>query len=158
MKVMGRFYLPVKGCKPTKYNYIPIEIKKSTIAKAGKGAFAVEGIPKGYLGIYTGTKKKRYEDINPFYSWEVTSFDPKTGEMDNRDIFLYYIDASTNKSNWTKYVNCGMKSKYNNMECVQCYGKVYYLATRNIKPGEELFIDYGEGYRVENLGLSKSKY
>ena len=81
-----------------------------------------------------------------------------TGEQDDKDKPLYYVDAfDTKTSNWTRFVNCGLKNKYNNIESVQNYDKMYYVATKNIKKGDELFIDYGEGYRKDNLGL-KGKY
>ena len=43
------------------------------------------------------------------------------------------------------------------MECEQRFMKIYYIALRDIKAGEELFIDYGEGYREDNLKM-KGEY
>jgi SET domain-containing protein len=39
----------------------------------------------------------------------------------------------------------------------QLYDKIFYVAKRDIEPGEELFIDYGSGYRRVNLKM-KGKY
>ena len=50
-----------------------------------------------------------------------------------------------------------MKKKMNNMDSEQLYDKFFYVATKNIKEGDELFIDYGPEYRKYNL-LLKGRY
>lgn len=156
--VNGLFYIPSKSKKKRgKYKYLKIKLAPSTIKNAGTGAYAVDPIPEGARAFYRGiAKNENY--TNPYYSWTVKTFDKKTGEPDDADEPSYYIDAyDTNASNWTRYVNCGLKDKYNNMDSTQIYDKFYYVATKNIKPGDELFIDYGVHYRKENLKM-KGKY
>jgi hypothetical protein len=51
-------------------------------------------------------------------------------------------------------VNCGMKRRDNNMDSIQKFDKIYYFAKKNINPGQEIFIDYGVGYRKSNLGMN----
>jgi SET domain-containing protein len=71
---------------------------------------------------------------------------------------LYLVDAfNVSQSNWTRYVNCGLKNRFNNLDVSQVFNQIYYLAKRDIKPGEELFIDYGPDYRKINLGM-KGRY
>jgi PR domain zinc finger protein 2, PR domain len=139
------------------YKYLKIKLAPSHIKAAGTGAYAVDPIPKGARAHYKGVAKSE-EDTNPYYSWTVKSFDAETGEPDDDDEAMYYIDAyDTDVSNWTRYVNCGMKDKHNNFDSEQIYDKFYYVATKNIEPGKELFIDYGVFYRKENLKM-KGKY
>jgi hypothetical protein len=140
-----------------KYKYIKIRLAPSSIKAAGIGAYAVDPIPKGARGIYKGISKDE-EDTNMYYAWTIKTFDEESGETDYNDESLYYVDAfDLKKSNWTRYVNCGLTDKANNFESDQKFDKIFYVATRDIKPDEELFIDYGEGYRVDNLGM-KGKY
>lgn len=131
-------------------------VAPSTIPGAGMGIFAVDPIPKGASIQYKGLKKGE-KTANHFYSWEVRTYDPETGKSDDKDV-LYYIDASDVKySNCTRTVNCGMTKSANNMDAIQRRGKFFYVALRNIKPGEELFVDYGEEYRTVNLKM-RGKY
>lgn len=151
------FYIPKTKKTRGRYIFLKIKLAPSSIKNAGTGVYALEDIPKGAKSFYKGIRKED-EDINPYYSWTIKSYDDETGEQDSEDEPLYYVDAFDIKtSNWTRYVNCGMKNKYNNMESEQKYDKIYYIATRNIKKGEELFIDYGEDYRKDNLNM-KGKY
>lgn len=151
--VRSLFYIP----KTKRYEYLRIKIAPSTIKAAGMGAYAVDPIPKGAKCEYKGVKKVE-EDANLYYAWTIKTFDKDTGEPDDRDLPLYYVDATDlRKSNWTRYANCGMKSKDNNMDSEQEFANFYYVAMRDIKPGEEIFIDYGEEYRKFNLGM-KGKY
>ncbi|HMP28090.1 MAG TPA: SET domain-containing protein-lysine N-methyltransferase [Saprospiraceae bacterium] len=156
--VEALFFIPSKKSKRKgTYQYLRIKLAQSHIKAAGTGAYAVDPIPKGARAPYKGVAKNE-RDTNPYYSWTVKTFDKNTGETDEEDEPIYYIDAyDTDVSNWTRYVNCGMKDKHNNLESEQIYDKFFYVTLKNIEPGEELFIDYGPYYRKENLGM-KGKY
>ena len=152
-EVNALFYFPSLKT----YKYIKLKIQPSTIKEAGFGAFAMEKIPKGARGFYKGIAKKE-ENANMYYSWNIKSFDPTTGITDYEDNELHYVDAEDiENSNWTRFVNCGMKKKMNNMDSDQLYDKFFYVATKDIKEGDELFIDYGIDYRKYNLKL-KGRY
>lgn len=148
----SEFYIPSKG----KYMKLRTMIKPSSIKGAGMGVYAVDKIPKGAEIKYAGVKKGE-NTANHYYSWEVKTYDPETGEPDDEDV-LYFIDASDVRySNCARTVNCGPTNKSNNMDAVQRFGKFFYVAIRDIRPGEELFVDYGEQYRKVNLGM-KGRY
>lgn len=150
--VQALFWIPKFG-----YRYIPIKLAPSSIVQAGIGAYAMEDIPKGAKGVYKGVVKDE-DGANMYYSWAVKSFHRKNGKVDSKDETLYYRDATDLfNSNWTRYVNCGLKSKVNNFESEQLFDTFFYVATKSIKSGEELFIDYGDEYRKDNLGM-KGKY
>jgi SET domain-containing protein len=116
-------------------------IKKSTIKNAGKGAFTNVYLPKGTtIGNYHGKKltAAQYDKLpenKTDYLWEIST--PK-GRM--------YIDAKLKKyGNWLRYLNDSKDSRIN-VEPYQYKQKIYYRTTKNIKPGKELFISYGDEY------------
>lgn len=151
------FWIPkAKTSKGKKggYKFLKVKLAPSSIKAAGIGAYAVDPIPKGAKGVYKGVPLNE-EDANMYYSWTVKSFYPDTGEADEEDETIYYVDATClETSNWTRYVNCGTKSKHNNFDSDQLYDKFFYVATRDIEPDEELFINYGDDYRRDNLGMT----
>jgi hypothetical protein len=150
--VKAKFYIPDEK----KYKYLKLRLAPSSIQNAGMGVYAIDEIPKGAKGVYIGVKKSMTRG-NAFYSWIIYEYDTVTGNATTTKE-LYLIDASNKKmSNWTRYVNCGMKKKDNNMDSIQSFDKIYYFATKRIPPGHELFIDYGTGYRHSNLGM-KGRY
>lgn len=147
--VNALFWLP----KLNAYKYLRIRIAPSNIKKAGMGAYAIDNIPKGAVGFYRGIPKtEKY--VNMFYSWVIKSYG-NSGEVDEDDAVLYYVDATDPRaSNWTRYVNCGSRERENNFDSDQNYDKIQYKALRNIPDGEELYIDYGDEYRRDNLGMT----
>jgi len=148
------FFLYEEDC----YRYIKIKISASTIKKAGMGIYALEDIPDGAIGQYKGIPRCE-DETNMYYAWVVKSFDPLEGLPDDSDTYMYYIDATDfERSNWTRYVNCGMKEVDNNMDQEQVYDKIFYTTTRDIAAGEELFVDYGEEYRIWNFGMEEGSY
>jgi hypothetical protein len=124
-----------------------LEVRKSKIRNAGMGCFAKTMIPAGIiLGGYHGrhmTRAERDRVRDGAYIWKI---------HDN-----LYVDAKNHKSRKTnplRYVN-GAKTKrqQDKINCeVRFFGvdpsslRVYYIATRNIFPGEELIISYGDSY------------
>lgn len=140
-----------------KYKYYKISIRPSTIKKAGMGAYAEENIPIGLYGFYNGV----YTTIpNELYTWSIFKFDMINGEILDGDIDTKYsIDAfDLRTSNWTRFVNCAITSRKNNMFAVQLFHIITYKTIRNVKKGDELFIDYGEGYRTDHLKIDDTKY
>lgn len=129
--------------------FIKLRISESQIPRSGNGCYAEEPIPKNAYGIYRGTM---YKTVNSdtVYAWMIEDYSRKTGEPINGKT-IGYLDGKL-VGNWSKWVNCGRTSEENNMIAEQRFGKIYYKALRDIKPGEELFIDYGEGFRKE-LGI-----
>ena len=148
----ARFYVPSYG----QVKVYQIKIGPSSVPEAGKGAFAVDFIPKGAEIEYKGIKKTE-EAANPLISWTVYQYN-KQGKPTDSNKTLFLLDASDpEKSNFTRYVNCGPNRKANNFISEQRFEKILYIATKDIQPGEELFIDYGPGYRKSNLHF-KGRY
>lgn len=119
-----------------------IKIKKSTIPKAGKGVFAQESFKKGeIIGKYTGERisKKTFDEFTNArraYVLEIIKSNRR-----------YLVDAfDPEKSGWPRYINHHPKRTKPNVEFMED-GRIQVI--RYIKPGDELFIDYGDDYWVE---------
>jgi hypothetical protein len=121
-----------KGGKFTLGNYT-VKVKRSI---TGLGLYAQEPIPKGACIIeYTGREisKEEEETINSLYLFEVTK--KKT------------IDGSV-RSNTARYINHSCRP---NCEIEIYKERVYVMAKRNIKEGEELNYDYDTSYFNEYI-------
>ena len=105
-------------------------------AHAGRGLFALEPIPKGACIIeYIGRTLKEEEELTSRsrYLFEVT--DKKT------------IDG-WNKKNTARYINHSCRP---NCEIEIRKGRVFVMAKRAIKPGEELAYYYGKEYFDQHI-------
>ncbi len=114
-----------------------LEIKESQVPNAGLGLFTKQKIRKNQLiGTYGGTLiKVKKEEYDPDYSIEINS--------------RYVIDGSKYPRPFTSIINDAINSSFtNNCEFIIDVEKkqAELRATRTIKEGEELFIDYGEEY------------
>ena len=114
-------------------------IATSTIPNAGNGAFTNIFLPKGTtLAYYKGKRltKDQYNRLrDQSYVWELSS---RHGPI--------YIDGKNPKlSNWLRFLN-DSRDRRLNVEPYQYGGNLYYRTTKNINPGSELFISYGDGY------------
>lgn len=105
-------------------------------ARAGRGLFAQEDIPKGVCVIeYMGRTLSREE------------------EYTSRSRYLFEVTKKKTIDGWTKR----NKARYINHSCkpnceVEVYKKrVFVFSLRKIKAGEELGYDYGKSYFNEFL-------
>lgn len=113
-----------------------IQVRKSGVH--GKGVFVVQPIKKGELVIeYTGE----------VISWDEALRRHPHDPSDPNHTFYFHIDAETvidgarqgNSARWINHAcapNC-------EAETDEEAGRVFIRALRNLKPGEELFFDYG---------------
>lgn len=116
--------------------YVPgnwqLNVKRSS---AGLGLFAGEAIPKGACVIeYVGRvlSPEETETSKSRYLFEIS----KTKTIDGK--------PAINKAG---YVNHACKP---NCETSISKGRVYVMAIKNIRPGEELTYDYGKEYCIEH--------
>jgi hypothetical protein len=114
-------------------------IATSTIPNAGNGAFTNIFLPKGTtLGKYRGkrlTKEQYNRSKDQSYIWELSS---RNGPV--------YMDSKNPKlGNWLRYLN-DSRDKRVNVEPYQYRQNIYYRTIKNINPGSELFISYGDDY------------
>jgi FkbM family methyltransferase len=168
---IGHIYnLKLNLDKDLHINFIPkytpsfIKIKASNIPNAGKGAFAIQQIPKHtFVGIYLGKIQNTYDEGERY---TYTSINSK-GETK-------YINAEDlETSNWTRYINCSTNYEDNNIISYSCRhhtlykdhnnndisfdGCIMLFTERQINTGEELYLYYGEGYRKTLLKLESEQ-
>ena len=116
-------------------------IKKSKVPAAGKGLYSRIAIPKNKIlgecyGKRYSAEDYRNSNVDPMYVWRANDGT--------------YVDAMPIvRGNPLRYVNAPQniqQADWVNTKVVMKYGKVYYKTTKKIKPGEELWVDYGGGY------------
>ena len=108
----------------------PIKVRESGIH--GKGAFATQRIRKG---------KRIIEYLGKRMPWDAASEDP-----DDPHTFLFglgddnlVINAAI-EGNEARWINHSCDP---NCEAIEEKGRVFIYALRDLRPGEELFYDYG---------------
>ncbi|XP_062600660.1 uncharacterized protein LOC134262302, partial [Saccostrea cucullata] len=113
-------------------------IKLSTIPGAGFGGFREKFIPKHtIIGSYEGLIHTNHKD-DVLYSWQMEKIGSKG---------VYVIDAgSPANSNWLRWINCAGNIEQENLIAVSCAGLILYMTTRDIDPGSEMFVWYGDDY------------
>ncbi|CAF1145075.1 unnamed protein product [Adineta ricciae] len=117
-----------------------IVIKASTISNAGKGVFTNTRLEKNtFFGPYIGLRHSNFKNAQESgYAWSIAD---KYGKM------IYIIDGKDpNTSNWLRYINCPNTIEQQNLQPIQYDRNMFYKTTRTIRPGEELFVYYGDEY------------
>lgn len=108
----------------------------------GMGVYATEDIPYDpkspkifgyYKGVRINIKNLDLSEIDTSYYFE----DPRDEKANN-----YRIDAKT-KGNWPRFVN---HCENPNIDTDIKHNQIWFIQSREIKKGEQLFINYGDGY------------
>lgn len=155
--------IDINVCDVPKYIPAFVHLGYSKISNAGLGVFATASIKKGaFLGNYMGEILDSVDSMSRNeYLYGSSSRTKK-----------FTIDASSlDKSNYTRFINCCSTSypenvvgiRYTQVEGASVYrtrlgkqididGYIFFYATREIEPGEELYYDYGMAYRTK-LGI-----
>lgn len=118
-----------------------LEVKTSTIPGSGQGLFTKTFIAKGtriieYKGNIT-TWKEVKDDWENVYLYTITS--------------KHVIDARYQKKSLARYTNDAkgitrVKGIINNAEFYNEGLQAFIIATKDIKPGEEILVNYGKPY------------
>ena len=123
-------------------------VKKSKIPKAGKGLFTKDPIKRGEIVCeYEGEK----------LTWK--ECEARNATMPGKQKGAYYffinnkncVDASAALNTFGRYANDAagpgrVSGLRNNSRYDVIKGKPYIVASRNIKPGEEILVGYGKEY------------
>lgn len=122
------------------------KIALSSIPGAGMGAWTEIPLSKyTVLGSYEGLVRNDLNDKDP-YSWVVD----KLGANGS-----YVIDAMPlDCSNWLRYVNAPRNFQEENAQPVLCAGLVFYMTMKDVPPGTELMVWYGDNYGL-HLNVSR---
>ena len=69
---------------------------------------------------------------------------------------VYCIDGKDERyGNWMRYVNCSRSENEENLFAFQYHGEIYYRVYKDILPGTELLVWYGDEY-AKDLGITTS--
>lgn len=133
--------------------YFPKEVGlcESSVPGAAYGVFTKQVIPEGtWMGPFQGasvptwqlTSESRLEQM-----WEVY----RDGQLH------HYIDASQSPStNWMKFIQSARHSGEQNMVVFQFQNNLFYKTIRDVEPGEELLVWYGDQEYIQFLGIPVS--
>uniref|UniRef100_A0A8C4ZP77 PR domain containing 14 n=1 Tax=Gadus morhua TaxID=8049 RepID=A0A8C4ZP77_GADMO len=112
------------------------------------GVFTADhsGVPKGarfgpFQGKLVNTSEIKTFDDNTLM-WEVF----ENGRLS------HFVDGRGGAGNWMSLVKCARFPEEQNLIAVQVQGQIFYEACREVPPGEELLVWYGDCY-VQFLGI-----
>ncbi|XP_078328031.1 histone-lysine N-methyltransferase PRDM7-like [Crassostrea virginica] len=122
------------------------KVALSSIPGAGMGAWTEIPLSKfTVLGSYEGLVRPDINEKDP-YSWVV-------GKLKGNG--SYVIDAlPLDCSNWLRYVNAPRNFREENAQAVPCAGLVFYMTIKEVPPGSELLVWYGDNYGL-HLNVSR---
>ena len=97
--------------------------------------------------------------FGPFQGRQVNPSEIKTND-DNTfmwEIFKdnklsHFIDGRGSNGNWLAYVNCARNQQEQNLISLQENGLIFYEVCKEIKPGDELLVWYGDEY-AQTMGI-----
>ena len=79
--------------------------------------------------------------------------------MTRDGMLLYLIDAERlETSNWLRWLNCPRTRREENVRSVQCNGKMFFVTTKWVIPGQELLVYYGDWYAKNMLGIDTEQF
>ena len=94
--------------------------------------------------------------IDHIYCWFISPLFPQSYRDSERQ---YYIDGGDERtSNWLRFLNCPRHVKEQNVKALECLGKLFYVTIKDVYPGEELLIYYGDVYAEKELGIDVERY
>ncbi|XP_013917501.1 PREDICTED: PR domain zinc finger protein 14 [Thamnophis sirtalis] len=104
------------------------------------GVFCTETILKGirfgpFQGKVVNTSEIKTYDDNSLM-WEIF----EDGQLS------HFIDGRGSSGNWMSFVNCARFPEEQNLTALQCQGQIYYESCKEITPGQELLVWYGDCY------------
>ncbi|XP_061456922.1 PR domain zinc finger protein 14 isoform X2 [Rhineura floridana] len=110
------------------------------------GVFCTETLRKGvrfgpFQGKVVNTSEIKTYDDNSLM-WEIFE--------DGR--LSHFIDGKGSSGNWMSLVNCARFPEEQNLTALQCQGQIYYESCKEITPGQELLVWYGDCY-LQFLGI-----
>jgi hypothetical protein len=134
------------------YNFIFAIIIKKTMLHIKKSL-----LPNSGMGLFTDKLIKKDQDVVEYKGEVVTWAVCEKRANENKGGYAFFItknhciDAFPTKNALGRYANdarglARVEGLRNNSKYVVRAKKCYIVATRNIKPGEEILVHYGESY------------
>jgi hypothetical protein len=126
-------------CGPHTEEVQGLRVARSSIAAAGLGLHAVRMFAKGsILAEYSGERLSQEEYDARYEGEPMGTYGIEVDEG-------YVLDARRTDSGIARYA-CDYhgSGRRPNAEFVSDEGRVWIVATRTIRPGDEIFVDYGD--------------
>ena len=71
----------------------------------------------------------------------------------------HFLDGyNTDTSSWIRFINCARNVKEENVMCVECKGRFFYLTYKDIAPGQELLVYCGDNYYTEETIIGNESF
>lgn len=138
---------------------VGLELKNSTIKRAGLGVFAKEDIPSGvFIGKYEGSRYPAYFELSEEEATYAYTTEDGNGEHiipEKSCIFRYINDVVDFNTSLFCNKRVYLLNYYHNVRFVEFNNLVFIETLNNIKAGEELFIRYGSGYWYGQISYFK---
>jgi hypothetical protein len=139
-----------------------LEIKTSTLPHGGLGLFAHDNHQQEGDIVFTYSRTRRRGDFITDYVGETLSLEETTDRYGQNNTVPYGVRLNS-KSNIDAACLRGVGAhanhqarRHTNARFILDGKRVYIEATRNIRNGEEIFINYGREYNIRQEGISYS--
>jgi len=147
-----------KYCHSHRRVLLHLQIKKSTIAEAGKGLFAIgKGIifrTGDRICMYNGELINARELIRRYHDDTA----PYGIQLHNKNGHEQYEDAATERGIGSLANHSRNRNKINARLSISRNNRAQLIATKNIRSGTEIFVNYGPDYRFnEDVCSSTNK-
>ncbi|KAK3610838.1 hypothetical protein CHS0354_034043 [Potamilus streckersoni] len=120
-------------------------VGQSTVPGCIQGIFALERIKVGTeMGPFVG-------HMLALTQLNITHINSSVWELyDEYGRLAGYVDGGgvQRPASWLSLIQCARMEKEQNLELLQVGSQIYYRATRDIHPGEELLVWYGASYSL----------
>ncbi|XP_022539762.2 PR domain zinc finger protein 14 [Astyanax mexicanus] len=123
-------------------------IQQSLCGSVGRLGVFVDGssVPKGsrfgpFRGKLVNTSEIKTHDDNTLM-WEIFEH----GRLS------HFVDGRGARGHWMRLVQCARFPEEQNLVALQVKGQIYYEACREVQPGQELLVWYGDAY-IQFLGI-----
>ncbi|XP_039983328.1 PR domain zinc finger protein 14 [Xiphias gladius] len=124
-----------------------------TIVQAAWGNMSHCGVFTDKSSIYKGTR------FGPFQGKLVNTSEMKTyddntlmWEVFENGQLSHFVDGRGGSGNWMSLVKCARFPEEQNLIAVQVHSQIFYEACKEIRPGQELLVWYGDCY-MQFLGI-----
>ncbi|XP_029005404.1 PR domain zinc finger protein 14 [Betta splendens] len=124
-----------------------------TVLQAAWGAASHRGVFTDKGSIAKGTRFGPFQGklVN---TSEIKTYDDNTlmWEVFENGRLSHFVDGRGSSGNWMSLVKCARFPEEQNLVAVQIQGQIFYEACKEIRPGQELLVWYGDCY-VQFLGI-----
>uniref|UniRef100_H3CRY6 PR domain containing 14 n=1 Tax=Tetraodon nigroviridis TaxID=99883 RepID=H3CRY6_TETNG len=145
---------PVSDSHPLPLDKDALELPEGlSILQARWGTVSHRGVFADRRSVSTGTRFGPFQGklVN---TSEIKTYDDNTlmWEVFENGKLSHFVDGRGGSGNWMSLVKCARFPDEQNLIAVQVEGQIFYEACKDIQPGQELLVWYGDCY-MQFLGI-----